>query len=213
MGKYKCDNCEKEFDRKNCYENHINRINPCVKLLNPDNNIKLPENNNSNNNIINAKRMKECLEKCICIYCNKEFTRRDNVIYHIKHSCKKVKEIENEKLQIFNELKRIEEEKEKKKILEEKKFKLLEEENMKIKQETAQLKKVVSKLEKELKKSTKNITTIGSNNKNNKNSNNIITTTNNQQNIVLVGYKKEDMENIDKNEFLAIMKRGYQAPL
>jgi hypothetical protein len=34
---------------------------------------------------------------CKCIYCQKEFTRKDSVMYHIKNNCKKVKEIEEEK--------------------------------------------------------------------------------------------------------------------
>jgi hypothetical protein len=62
-------------------------------------------NNIENNNIIDAKKLKEYLNECKCIYCDKEFTRKDNVLYHMKHNCKKVKEIEDKKQKIFMKLK------------------------------------------------------------------------------------------------------------
>ncbi len=42
--------------------------------------------------------MKQFLDEHKCIYCDKQFTATNSVLYHIKNSCKKVKEIEAQKI-------------------------------------------------------------------------------------------------------------------
>jgi hypothetical protein len=96
---------------------HLNRITPCdksgndtkilIKKLSEPQNIpsaifeNITSNISSNisaNKKIDSKKLEEYLDICKCIFCDKEFTRRDSVLYHIKHNCKKVKEInENDK--------------------------------------------------------------------------------------------------------------------
>jgi hypothetical protein len=46
-----------------------------------------------------------------CAYCHKFFSRKNSVIYHIKHNCKIKKNIEKEKYEIFKKLKLDEEKK------------------------------------------------------------------------------------------------------
>ena len=206
MKEYKCDKCDKIFNNKNDYIRHSNRKNPCDSLI-----------KNDNKNIINSEYIKTCLEKCICAYCNKKYSQKGYVMHHIKHNCKKVKEIEAQKQAIFTKLK---EEKEQ----EDSKIKNLEKENKEIKKVVYELEK---KLENELKKTQSiisntinnnntdnSINNSGNNSNNTDNSinNNIINNNNNQQ-IVLVDYNKEDLSKIDKKEILAIMKRGFQAPV
>jgi len=58
--KYKCEKCNKEFNRKSGYDSHISRIRSCVK------------DNNINN---------------VCEYCNKHYSTRFNLNAHL-NSCK-----------------------------------------------------------------------------------------------------------------------------
>jgi hypothetical protein len=216
MKEYECMNCGKKFDRKSNYDRHMTKKNACDNLLKEISQVaKIDNNENSeilkllgDNKNINAKTMKEHLDECKCIYCNKQYSTKGNVIYHIKHNCKKVKEIEDEKMKIFTKLK-------------ETKLKEIEEQNQKQKKkefgdknENYELKKRIRILEKELKKK-QNIIIKNNNNCNTNstiNSNNNFVN-NNQQNITLVGYQKENLDKIEKSEILAIMKRGFQAPV
>ena len=223
MKEYECEKCGKKFNKKSNYDNHKNRKVPCDQILlnnniiakKKDDNVNIKSDDKTNHinsiddtqketlllkndcgDIINTKNMQRYLNELKCIYCNKKYSKKSNVMYHIKHNCKKVKEIEDQKQAIFIKLT---EEKEK-------------EDN-----EIKNLKKVVCELEKELKK-TQNI--ISNNNCNTILSIISIVTiipliniNNNQQNVVLVDYNKEDLSKIDKKEILAIMKRGFQAPV
>ena len=196
MKEYKCDKCGKNFSKNSGLVAHKNRKNPCDILI-----------KNDNTGIINSDYIKKCLDECICAYCNKKFSQKGSVSYHMKNNCKKLKEMEEQKLAIFTKLKEEKEIEEQKKKSEDDKIKNLE--------------KIVHELEKELKK-TKSIISNTINNSNN-NSNNTINTdnsinnsiinNNNNQQIVLVDYNKEDLSKIDKKEILAIMKRGFQAPV
>jgi hypothetical protein len=240
---YECDDCGKKFDKKSNYDRHKNKKISCNKaFINEKINIQNDSKDkllHVNSKKIDGKLIKQFLDECKCGYCGKEFARKDNVIYHIKNNCKKVKEIEEERNQIFMQLKEEEEKIQKIKKLEEEQ-KLLKEENKKNKEETLHLKKDLDKLKKELDKiqnSTKNNNNMN-HNKNNSNNSNIIAnnkltnnnintinnsnnnsnnnnnnTINNQQNITLVEYKNEDLNQLDKNEILTIMKRGFQAPV
>jgi hypothetical protein len=228
MKEYICYDCGKIFDRKSNYDNHKNRIKPCkneteidAKIDNNYDNLSQNEKDALNNFNVDAKKIQESSKNGECAYCGKKYSNKSNVIFHIKNNCKKVKEIEDAKYKIFLKLKEEELARLKFKEMENTKIQILEEENKKMKQETQkmkqktdQLEKAFTKLQKELKRSTSCKNTISKSNINsninsNNNNNNVL----NQQNIVLVGYKKEDMENIDQNEILAIMKRGFQAPV
>jgi hypothetical protein len=190
MGKFDCPHCPKNFNYKHHLENHLNKKIPCY--LNIAKNNKEHENILHNNKIkVDSKILKEHLDECRCVYCGKEFARKDCVMKHIENSCKKVKEIEYEKHIIFTKLKE------------------LEENNKKLTEENKKLYTVVENLEKKIdnKKITSiNNNTIHDNNINSHNTDNSI----NQQNIILNNYKKEDMSKIDESVILAIMKRGFQ---
>jgi hypothetical protein len=242
MKNFECDRCGKCFNYKHHLEGHLNKKNQCDKLVNKEEKEEResiePEikekliipNNNENIKIIDAKSLREFLEKCNCVYCGKHFSYKHSVLYHIKNNCKRVKEIEEEKHKIFEGLKKIEEEKEK-----------LKEENQKLKSENQKFKdkmeKKLKELEKDLAKNIKksnelnktisNTTNIDNTNNSvriennnidnsvNNNTDNSVKidnrTNNNQQNLYLANYNKEDLSKIDKSEILAIMKRGFQS--
>ena len=42
----------------------------------------------------------------MCAYCDKKFSQKNYVVYHIKHSCKKVKELEEQVLEDKDQLKK-----------------------------------------------------------------------------------------------------------
>ena len=231
MKDYECKKCGKIFDRKSNYYRHNNKKIQCNILFNNNNTNNVDDMNNIDNidnidntdnidnidnvdnvdnvdnidnidndidnkfvatNCINTKTMKDHLAMCKCIYCGKQYSKKGNVIYHIKNNCKKVKEIENEKMNIFLKLKEIEIKRERDVLLEETGKK-------------TDLKKRIKILECELKK-TQNILIQ---NNSNSNSNNLVN--NMQQNITLVGYQNENLEKIEKDEILAVMKKGFQA--
>jgi hypothetical protein len=214
---YECDKCDKIFTQKHHLENHLKRKNPCNKDADKEKKyeieeeVQITENNNPNTN---SKIMKDYLNNCRCVYCNKEFTRKSSVLYHIEHNCKKVKEIEEERNNIFTKLK------------------ILEEHNKKLEQENKKLKKYndnklrddikndmkqklldeVAKIKQELSVLSNNTAVIQNNSNSNSNSNNINSNNNfNSQNIVLNNYNKEDLSNLDEDMIIAIMKRGYQS--
>jgi uncharacterized C2H2 Zn-finger protein len=109
---YKCEKCNKEFHQKSNYLSHINRKKSCI--INENTNEDIVNNTNDNTNIINYK----------CEKCNKEFNQKCNYLLHInkKNPCNskdlinenkilldKIKELENEKIQMKEENKRINE--------------------------------------------------------------------------------------------------------
>lgn len=63
MVKYLCDRCEKIFNRKSSYDNHINRKYKCDIVVKDDK---------------------------TCNHCNKKFSRKDGVARHKKYNCKYV---------------------------------------------------------------------------------------------------------------------------
>ncbi len=159
MEKYICVKCEKIFSHKHHLENHLNKKNPC------DNLIKREEcENNKEKKIINAKTLNEYLNKCQCVYCEKKFTAKNSVLYHIKNSCKKVKEIEQEKQRIFEDLKKKEEENQKIRQLEEEIKKLKEEKNKNeklkeddnLKKKNKGMEKIIKEMQKKMKEMEKN---------------------------------------------------------
>ena len=79
---HKCKDCNKIFNKKSTYINHINKK------------IKCTENQYTIN----------------CIYCQKIFKTKGNVSRHIKNSCKVFKKIQKDKEYLFNKLIKLEEE-------------------------------------------------------------------------------------------------------
>jgi hypothetical protein len=154
MNKFECPKCHKILKSKQNLDYHLNKITPCnINVVKEDNDYK--NFNYSKNKLeIEAKLLKENLDDCKCVYCEKKFSRRDSVIKHIKNNCKKVKEIEKEKHTIFTKMKELEEDNKKlhenfkdelnKKLLEVVKNKETTE------KENIQLKKYVLDLEKKI---------------------------------------------------------------
>jgi hypothetical protein len=220
MNKFECHKCNKVFGYKHHLIDHLNKKKSCVN----DQEDYVDKNINMDifdkNDIIDSKTMKEYLDKYQCVYCKKQFTRKDNVITHIKNNCKKIKEIESKKHEIFTKLKKLEDTNKK---LEEENKRLKEEkdlENKKLREDfrdelNKRLTEEVTKIKQELQLLSKNSTSINGNNNiqniNSHNTDNSINNNFNQQNIVLNNYNKEDMSKLDENVILAIMKRGFQS--
>jgi regulator of replication initiation timing len=125
----------------------------------------------------------------VCNYCNKTFTRKNNMIRHIDKYCKIKKKIDEDKENIFN------------KLLEE--MSIIKQQNKKIIKENMDIKKENKHL--------KNNIVIK---KNNTTNNTINNTTNNTQinnNIQLVAFGKEDLSQIDDKVVSVILKKGFMS--
>ena len=88
---YKCKICDKEFKKKCHYENHLNRINPCIKKP------KIIHENPLNLHILPQKAENKCS------YCYKTYSRSDVLKNHLLICKVKKQEIE-EKESILNRL-------------------------------------------------------------------------------------------------------------
>jgi hypothetical protein len=227
MKKFGCVNCGKKFSKRQHLEYHENKIKPCKPLSENKENNENNENNESNYNETNlpnplfhqidSNLMRKYLDECKCIYCKKEFTRKNNLIYHIKYNCKKVKEIEEEKHQIFIKLKEKEDLRIKK--LEEELSKIKENFEVKLKEkdkEIYDLKKNAGKIKKVLNNTTNsNSHNVNTDNsiKNIDNSINTQNNNNNLQNIYLMNYNANNMPALTNNEIVETLKRGFQTPV
>jgi 5-methylcytosine-specific restriction endonuclease McrA len=135
MKKFTCPRCPKSFNYKHHLKDHLNKKNKCDNEKDVDEKKIFERNYIINSKIINSKIMKEYLDKCQCAYCEKQFTRKDNVITHIKFNCKNIKNIENEK----KNLQKIEDKSNK-----------IEEENKILKEENNEMKINFKKLEEKI---------------------------------------------------------------
>ena len=131
---------------------------------------------------------------CYCKYCNKGFTVKTNMYTHIRNSCKEKKKEDNDREDILERLVKLEE-----------KNKQLEQDHIEIEKLKKQNKKIVKENEK-LKKFVKIDKSIKTNNINNG-------TINNNLNVILVGYGKEDMSKINKDDMIKILQQGYDSTL
>jgi chaperonin cofactor prefoldin len=150
--------------------------------------------------------IQEKLKNLTCAYCEKKFTRKDAVMRHMDNYCTEIKNIQNEKDKYMQ------------KILEQlellqKKSETLEKKSETLEKQNESLKKEVEEMKSKNNTSINNIanTNNSHNNINNGNINNGFV--DNSQNIILVGYKKEDLSKIDVKKFIKILKRGFQAPI
>jgi hypothetical protein len=158
---------------------------------------------------INGEIIGLYLENNQCGYCQKKFSRKNNVTQHIKNYCKIKKEIEKHKEEIFENLKK--EEIEKNNII----IKLEELEN-KMKNEFAnKIKKELEIKEKELKKNLENEIKLLKNKikEQSKIINNDNSINDNSQHLYLVGYNKEDLSRLDEKKVIENLHKGYQAPV
>ena len=222
MVKRYCPKCNAEFDRKYCYDRHINRKYDCIQTINVTNedelmlckNIHNSYKNIHNDNLVQencAKNDKNRIENNIlidnkkiddnlsCSFCNKKLSSKSALTRHIKDNCKVKKEKENEKETIFKLL--LEKDKQHKEEI-----KLHKEEVNELKKQNKLLLDKIDKLisMKENKKSNKSISSNNILNSNNhlSNSNNTINTTNTQNNFVMVNFGKEDLSIIDERLFI-----------
>ena len=87
-----CKDCLKQFKYKSLYHKHINKKKSCK--INEDIEIIRQKHINITHRI-NDKIKKSVLD--ICYFCNKKFTTKANLIYHIKHNCQIHKDLISEK--------------------------------------------------------------------------------------------------------------------
>ena len=165
---FQCPTCNKTFNQKIHLNYHLNKKKAC--------------DGNNTVQFINSQKISDDLLVNKCGYCNKQLSRKDVVINHIKNRCKVVKQIEDEKHKIYINLQN-----EYKKELEEK---------------TNEIENLKEKL-KSTTNINNNITTnnITNNNNNNNNSNNTNTINNTINNMVcLVNYSAEDYPELTPEE-------------
>lgn len=145
----------------------------------------------------------------ICSSCYKEFASKQNLNYHITHGacrtpsvyCKFCGKGFTAKSNLCSHIKincKVKKQNDDEKAQIYNRLLILEEENKKLKKEVVLLKKT-SKI-------TNNITNINSRNTNNIN-NGIVA------NINLIGYGKEDLSKIDKNEIIKAIKHGFNSTI
>ena len=196
---YKCKICNKEFNQKCHYTNHLNRIKPCEKLTKnihqyPPNIHQYPPNIHQKNDtplmeytIVDEYIIKKRKKNYSCNFCNELFCRSDVLKKHLDR-CKIRKEETQDKEIIYQELLKKMESYEKEK---ENQYNLIKELNNKI-----------EKLENEKK------INHTQNNRNIKNQNNgTINTVN------IIGFGKENLSKIDNKTFFeALTQMGYKIP-
>lgn len=182
---YKCNKCQKYFNKKSNYNAHMQRKRPCISLVNITNEVKHTINNDylslpaknqikpnqqdliADKNQISASNIKEANKECN--YCRKKFTRVYGLTQH-KLRCKIKKLID-------------EDSNNKDKLIE---LLLLEKEENK--KQNEELRNKINKLEKLILRSHKERSTIISNNNNNN------TTTNTQNNTIIVKFGRENID-------------------
>jgi len=106
MVQYNCDKCNKNFDKKDSYLKHLNRITPCVKITDKIELIKLELLENYNNNIKNIeKKIKKDFEIKFNTYKiekNKILQEQNNILI------KTISDMQTEQKNLINRLNALE---------------------------------------------------------------------------------------------------------
>ena len=187
MVEYKCDKCNKIFDKKSNYVTHINKKNPCISI--PKNTGCVPDKLiNIKNETVGQQNDKQCN------YCRKIFSQVSSLNRHLNGRCSiKTNDI-NEKENIYqNLLKKINE---------------LENKNQAQQNQIDELKKENNKIINKI--NNENCTT----NTNNGTINNIDKQQNNITNNVhinLVAHGKEDLSFITNDQMKKLLNKGFRS--
>ncbi len=212
MNTFNCPNCNKDFNKKQHLQNHLNKKISCIQI-HQNTPIYTNEHQNTPKTLNNLK----------CSYCNKVFSNNFSLNRHLESRCKVKNDDDNNKKNIFEllleqerkekELLLEQERKEKQLLLEQerKEKQLLLEEKEQEKKEKEILNNKVDELQKQLLELTKTIkelsnkssTIINNNNNNYGNVNNITIPLDK-----LSKFGKEDLTKITHKEFLKV--RNYQ---
>ena len=194
-----CEKCNKEFNKKSNYLMHINKKFDCsnknIKItlknseITPKNSKKTEKAEKLKNSYINSD--------LICKYCKKLFSRKDNLKKHFNR-CKVKKQDENEKDLIFKQL--LEKDEQIKQLIEQNK-QLFEQNKEIVKMNTEIVEKYDDLLtkSKKLNKNCKAVQNIQNNTTNIKDSN---------INIQVIQFGKEDLNKIDKKQYLKIFNNA-----
>lgn len=184
MPLYNCHKCDKTFDRKSSYNHHLYK-----RKFACDTGIKIDPSKPPQFTSTKKRVPQKPSKKFKCDFCNKYYTRYDNLTRHLKGNCKGMQIKENKMKEIYEML-----------LQQKKEMDDLKEENKDLKDK---MKNIVEK------NKEKNITmTIRNNtNSNNENSNNTITN-NNLINIVALGEEKMSFSD-DAVKYL--LNQGFKA--
>lgn len=90
---YTCSKYYKQFNKKSSYDYHVyKRKHPCVYNYEPNEQNTIPPKSRKkaeNMALIGENNMKsDKVPNLICAYCHQTFTRKDNLIRHMKDRCK-----------------------------------------------------------------------------------------------------------------------------
>lgn len=191
MVEYKCDKCQKYFNKKSNFISHINRKNPCS--LSPQS-LQSPPNSPPEIELISEKVFS-------CQYCDKIFTRKDHLTRHLNGRCKSKSDTPKQKEEIFQKLMReVEELKLKNREIDQ-----IKKENMKMRHQNDKLLRQVNEL-----KIGGNIN-INKGKITNNNIGQINNNNNNNINIKLVAFKKEDISFITDDVYKKILNKGFKS--
>jgi len=205
MCDFPCPKCNKKFDKKYNLSRHLNRKISCISVI--ENSVSVSQNKSSTvitqcstkfphkkNNILSNKILDDDNSTdesdLSCKHCHKKFSRTDALKRHISNTCKVKKQKENEKEEIFQQL--------------------MDQCN-KQKEVNNKQEKMLNTALKQIEVLTGEITKLKSNGKNiMKNCNNTTNTNSNNttNNIIMMDFGKENLQIVDKSEFIKIVKNN-----
>jgi hypothetical protein len=141
-------------------------------------------------NLKNHHKKNACKELTnFCKHCGKGYTSESSMYRHIRTNCKVKKKDDEEKKGIYDKLVR------------------LEEENKKVQEKFSKQNVINEQMVRENKQLKKKLATMDKSIINNNTNNGVI------NNIILVGYGKEDMSKINKDDILKSLKNGFNSTI